>query len=79
MSHMSIKILIFLFIGGGETSSMTKRIKQQQRSSSGRFAITEPPQYIHANDNSLIPEVPVAFLSSSVREYLELGRSIPGI
>lgn len=42
----------------------------------------EPPQDLDSEDSGSqekdLPEIPTNFLSPSVREYLELGKSIPG-
>lgn len=58
-----------------------KRAKRPRAPEPIRFE-PEPQQDLENDDSGSqekdIPEIPTNFLSPSVREYLELGKSIPG-
>lgn len=52
----------------------TKRAKKVR--ASGNPLVSEPNQSL--DEPEVIPMIPTGFLSPSVKEYLELGKSIPG-
>lgn len=77
---------IFNYTDGREDGVRVKR----PRAPESLFGLREPPQEINhfLSDNpdernnlpkNLQANVPPGFLSPSVREYLELGKSIPGM
>lgn len=57
---------------------MREKRARKRSSSAVEFSKHEPTQNLDAADAEQDPEIPTSFLSASVREYLELGRSIPG-
>lgn len=62
-----------------ESKESVREKRARKRSSSAvEFSKHEPTQNLDAADAEQDPEIPTSFLSASVREYLELGRSIPG-
>ncbi|KAG5672874.1 hypothetical protein PVAND_002962 [Polypedilum vanderplanki] len=56
-------------------NTRTKRAKKAR--ASGNPLNQEPNQRLDDNDMQM-PSIPTGFLSPSVKEYLELGKSIPG-
>lgn len=62
--------------GKEEGSTRTKRAKK--RSSSVVTVGPEPHQRLDV-ERPEVPIIPAGFLSPSVQEYLELGKSIPGM
>lgn len=61
-----------------ESRESVREKRARKRASSALEFRNEPKQNLDANEPENIPEIPDNFLSQSVREYLELGRSIPG-
>jgi hypothetical protein len=57
-------------------NTRTKRAKKA-RASGNPLLNQEPNQRLDDNDEPM-PSIPTGFLSPSVKEYLELGKSIPG-
>lgn len=69
--------MLFFYFPESKESVREKRARKRA-SSAVEFNKNEPKQDLDANDPDRSPEIPNSFLSASVREYLELGRSIPG-
>ncbi|XP_058125830.1 uncharacterized protein LOC131281591 [Anopheles ziemanni] len=82
----SVVLLIFgclLIIDGHEQKNRTKRGRNARTSNTAQSVDgSEPSQDLDSNGNSQqeqdVPDIPPGFLSPSVQEYLELGKSIPG-
>lgn len=55
-----------------------KRARKRSSSAAEFNSKHEPKQNLDESEAEQDPEIPNSFLSASVREYLELGRSIPG-
>lgn len=70
--------LIFV-IGGSEDGEKTKSVRAIETQDAGGDDAGDLDQRDRLEDeNEETTKVPPGFLSPSVREYLELGRSIPG-
>lgn len=71
---------LFLADGREENSVRTKRGRKPRVSVVSQRVDEEPSQNLDSSDNQgdVAPVVPPGFLSPSVQEYLELGKSIPG-
>lgn len=54
----------------------TQNVKRTRAPASPFNIVPETKQNLDDKGDS--PEIPIGFLSPSVREYLELGKSIPG-
>lgn len=65
-------------ISESKESVREKRARKRASSAVEFNGNQEPKQDLDAGDAEATPDVPNGFLSASVREYLELGRSIPG-
>lgn len=66
--------------GSEEQQNIRSKRAKKTRASGNPGAVPEPDQRLD-NDQSEIsesPVIPTGFLSPSVKEYLELGKSIPG-
>lgn len=65
--------------GSEQQNIRSKRAKKPRASGSPTGTVAEPDQRLD-NDQSEVssPVIPTGFLSPSVKEYLELGKSIPG-
>lgn len=77
---MILKLKIFFAISDCRQSVREKRAKKARAPEPVNFEI-EPQQELDNDSGSQekdIPMIPSNFLSPSVREYLELGKSIPG-
>ncbi|XP_041968800.1 uncharacterized protein LOC121725766 [Aricia agestis] len=62
-------ISLFSLIGGRESTGRVKRLRAD--------SVREPAQALDAPEPDPAP-APISFLSPSVKEYLELGKAIPG-
>lgn len=58
--------------------SVREKRARKRASSAIEFSRHEPKQDLDINEPEQPADIPTSFLSQSVREYLELGRSIPG-
>lgn len=78
--HIKIKCFPYVFLFSTESKESVREKRARKRASSAvEFnGNQEPKQDLDASDAEATPDVPNGFLSASVREYLELGRSIPG-
>lgn len=76
-----ISIYSFLISTDCSETTRTKRAKRPRAPEPVNFE-PEPQQDLENEESGSqekdIPEIPTNFLSPSVREYLELGKSIPG-
>lgn len=65
--------------GSEEQQNIRSKRAKKPRASGQPVVVPEPDQRLD-NDQSEIssPVIPTGFLSPSVKEYLELGKSIPG-
>lgn len=65
--------------GSEEQQNIRAKRAKKPRASGQPVVVPEPDQRLD-NDQSEIssPVIPTGFLSPSVKEYLELGKSIPG-
>lgn len=59
-----------------ETQNRQTTVKRTRAPVSPFNIVPETKQNL--DDKADSPEIPIGFLSPSVREYLELGKSIPG-
>lgn len=59
-------------------SKETVRSKRAKKARATSHFKDEPNQNLDASSTENTDDIPPTFLSKSVREYLELGRSIPG-
>lgn len=68
-----------LILGESEEQNAvnTRQKRAKKTRSSGNPHLGEPNQRLDDNDLQT-PVIPASFLSPSVKEYLELGKSIPG-
>ncbi|XP_055614986.1 uncharacterized protein LOC129761294 [Toxorhynchites rutilus septentrionalis] len=78
-----VVLIIFgylLIIDGREERVRTKRVRKPRVSVAPQRVDAEPSQNLDSGDSSgdVSPVIPPGFLSPSVQEYLELGKSIPG-
>lgn len=76
-TQMHINIIIT--DGSEEQQSIRSKRAKKPRTPGAPAVVPEPDQRLD-NDQSEIssPVIPTGFLSPSVKEYLELGKSIPG-
>jgi len=76
-----VVILGYLYVTDGSEEQQNIRSKRAKkpRTPGAAVVVPEPDQRLD-NDQSEIssPVIPTGFLSPSVKEYLELGKSIPG-
>lgn len=73
---MENNIFFFNWIDCIETLSRQKTVKKTRAPVSPFNIVPEAKQNL--DEKADAPEIPIGFLSPSVREYLELGKSIPG-
>lgn len=64
--------------GGGRSSKVSKRAKPLDPAEDDYYYDDVDPVDERNNPTNEAPAVPPGFLSPSVREYLDLGKSIPG-
>lgn len=69
----------FVIDGSEEQQNIRSKRAKKPRTPGAAAVVPEPDQRLD-NDQSEIssPVIPTGFLSPSVKEYLELGKSIPG-
>ena len=74
-----LKLCNFIADGSEEQQNIRSKRAKKPRTPGAAAVVKEPDQRLD-NEQSEIssPVIPTGFLSPSVKEYLELGKSIPG-